>query len=424
MVRIGEFFGCTEEEKNSEDALKCGFQISIGTRSPRLTVPEIPPGFNFLSYRQSLLSNIYTAGFQANATRCLTWDSDCALRDDVPPTSSSLRYPSAPFLYNNTLYIPDTGNARVVTIEQFEQRIQACGRLNPLTDAEDGSCVFDRVLGPNNFTERDCIRGGERFFNPATLSSTSYPAHGIYALVGSVACRQDQHISLDAGRAAAGLFDRDLPVVDFGDAILSDLSLSGALMERTRQTFRAPTKIRVSQDGRLYVMDSGYSYIVSGPNAATLPPRLMIWTTNPMTGETPCRAEGCAADFVVGPPSVQSTFVHKASEELWHNIWPSGGFPISDFEIIPSGNAKGLWFVTGVDPRLIYVADPSKLSLAFNPANFRVFNNRTLPYTEEPFHRRGALSGIVATPDGRIIMASDPLQNTYFTWTLQGVSLK
>ena len=121
LVRLGDVVGCDFDQgvANDDDpAGLCGFHWSIGTYSPRQRCA-------FKSTGENLLAN----------EKCEAADMAYSLADGTAPSKFSLRKPGVPRIVGKHLYIPDSGNARLLRLANFEEQFQTCGRL--LSDTEE-----------------------------------------------------------------------------------------------------------------------------------------------------------------------------------------------------------------------------------------------------------------------------------------------
>lgn len=548
LVRRGSLDGCDFDEgpESTSPADRCGFQWSIGTYSPR---------------QRCLLDD---AGKVLQGGRqCSDEDLAYNMADQIAPSRHSLRRPGAPIIVGEHLYIPDTGNARVVRMPFFETQLQSCGRLlrsndetlsralislpggftlgtrgqgadqnftavtilsaadspsidvqgdgltaeTPLhffielggaslhdelvdiiseldqielrqgvadlfterlevtsyvsggdlivgtyqaeggRDAANSLCEFDLLLGQNGdspddparFTERDCVRGGERGGRDGDqilddLAQFVDPTGGSGR--GGMACRMDVLPGSPDSPKRVPSNLRERATSD----IVSD---TGALSARTRYMFRAPVQIDVDESGALYVLDSGYTRADSagGEFSATLPPRIMVWRKDPfqfercvstsLPGEEPscietgpgecqgvgcqisqCHREECAAQVFLGQPNTLAGFLHTSSQILGSNFFPDAYYPVAAFAVGKTEPTAGVWAVTGQNAKILRYEQVTQTELP-------VIHNDPVDRQPEDgvLYRNGVFSGVAVDDIGQKIIVSDSLTSQTVVWS-------
>jgi hypothetical protein len=422
---------------------KCGFQISVGSFSPRIRCPWQKTG-----------------AIKTGEQDCDADDMNYSLADSTSPSSFSLRKPGVPVVIGANLYIPDGANARIVRLSNFEEKFKTCGRILPLGSSETNSfCEFDMVLGqytalssdPARFQKRDCVRGGERGgWQGASvldnLAPFSDPTGG--SASGGAACRLDMY------QTDPSTLSKARRTLTFKDEGRSDISAeTGLLSDSTRRRFRAPlrleTRLRYNNEGKaigneLYVLDYGFTYAEvdasSLADRATLPPRIMVWNRDPFNivdcmkadpavpgAQAPacmidqdgrCEGEGCFyrmcdgiecnATYILGQPGELFGYTHKYNEILGVNYFPDKYVPIASFAIGKSSAMSGVWAVTGLDNRIIYWPKPSQ-SAAPIVANAK-------DDTKDPLFNKGIFSGIILDEAMQAVMGIDSYQSVIFGW--------
>jgi hypothetical protein len=314
-------------------------------------------------------------------------------------------------------------------------------------DATNTLCEFDLVLGQNGdspedparFTERDCLRGGERGGRDGDqvlddLAQFTDPTGGSGR--GGMACRLDvtQESPDLPKRTPSNLKERA------ASDIVSD---SGALSARTRYMFRAPVQIDVDDSGALYVLDSGYTRAESagGNFTATLPPRVMVWRKDPFqfqrcvstsaldeepscteTAPGECQGDGCqisqcyreecSAQIFLGQPNTLTGFLHTPSEILGSNFFPDAYYPIASFAVGKNEPTAGVWVVTGHNAKILRYEQVTQTELP-------VVHNDPLDRQPEDgvLYRNGVFSGIAVDSVGQKILVSDSVTSQTIVWS-------
>ncbi len=391
LIRSSKMESCNFDTAETEaDGQKvagtCGFEWSIGTESPRMMCHARSDG----------------SVARESGGSCSSADIEYSNLDSTAPTDYSLRQPGVPIIVGNHLYIPDTGNARVVRLPNFETALQTCGRLRSTSDnSANDFCKFDLTLGQYGvnksdaarFTKRTCIKGGERGgFDGAiaVADSTDFTDPLSAGGSGGAACRLDYYTYVNGDGVSVTRKHR--AAADY-KGLLGDMSPETGLMdERTKRTFRAPTELAVDEKGRLYVLDHGFTKVQSadGASFAVLPPRVMVWSRNPLAiqeciptnpgAETPscsinqdglCSGDGCTdkqcegvecdASFALGQRSILYGFQLSDGQDIY-DVKPSGFAPIFSMGYAQREDMRGLWTVTGRDASIYHWKDINQLT--------------------------------------------------------------
>ena len=414
---------------------KCGFQWSIGTYSPR---------------QRCALRADGTAA--VGETDCSDADAAYSMADTTSPSDHSLRKPGAPIIVGKHLYIPDSGNARILRLANFEKALKSCGRLLPAgsTVAND-FCHFDEVVGqygatPEDaakFTARSCIKGGERGGKDGALGvAQNVPFVDPTGQTGSggAACRLDMVTDMVAGQAVGR---RSRLAGDFKDESSSMMSAdTGLLAGITKRLFRAPLEMKYdATTGYLYVMDTGFTITQSAasPDVAMLPPRIMVWQKDPFSFQKcvptdpaatvpscaidqnnvcsgvgcidrQCSAAECDATFFFGQQAALYGFPYQSGQTLGVDITPSGYYPLASFDISSNGGQKGLWAVAGQDARVYHWKDISQT------ASPDVHNQKSTTDNVDPTFRNLNFVGINLDVHNGEIITWDSSQNIGIVW--------
>lgn len=413
LVRKGGMEACERDQGELPESQEhlCGFQWSLGTKSPRKIFPDQPSNYSN-SERLTYADEIRGRPGRSSSVICNNWNLECYLRDRTPPTASSLRYPRAPKIIGSDLVIPDTGNARVVVIKNFEEKLKTCGRLKPSSDPEDEACAFDFVIGQTALTEtdgkrfqsRECLRGGERYFES---SPKAYPPFFPGNPSAGVACSYDL---MPGSTLADGLVEnkRELDTHDFLNIPSSDIQTTGVLSERSQRLFRAPTQIETDGLGNLYVLDSGYTIVSgTGTTKAVLDSRVMMWPIANVLNKQ-CLGTLCNATAIFGQPNLRSGWVVKSSEVLGISSFPQGYHAISGFQVNVSDAIPGLLTVSGEDNLVHYYRNrlPS-----LNP---EVLNSKPANRDTAQQYQLGAYGGIYYDSVTRILYLLDPKYHSIY----------
>lgn len=413
----------------------CGYQWSIGTYSPRHRCAWRADG------------SVAVGGGE-----CSEADMNYSLSDSTAPSQFSLRYPSAPIVVGKHLYIPDAGNARILRLANFEDAFKTCGKLLPAGSSDSNDlCRFDMVLGqvgntsddPLRFTYRSCIRGGER---GGKDGGTDLPSTALFSdpLVGlgngGAACRTDMITETIDGKS---YLRRKRLAGDFRDEARSDISPdTGLLSDSARRRFRSPLHIERDDQGRLYVLDMGYTLVRSavGNTAATLPPRIMVWRRDPFSYQkcvpidpmaavpsckidenNVCSGRGCVdrecvdiecnANVFLGQRSELFGFTHTSEQRLGESVSPQGYYPIVSFAVGHNEGLKGVWAVGGKDNKVYHWKE---LSQSTPPI---VHNARPQSEAADITFKRGVFSGITIDSLSGIIIGWDTKLNIGIAWS-------
>ncbi|RYZ93345.1 MAG: hypothetical protein EOP06_01220 [Proteobacteria bacterium] len=441
LVRYGDISACSLDPGEEGDIGHgaeghCGFNNSIGTVSPRMSCPFLADGSQASS----------------DGVPCTDADMEKSLADSTPPTNFSLRYPSAPVVNGADLIIPDTGNARVLVLENFETKLETCGRLSLLSKIADSDsyCSFTAILGQyvdsgSPFETRSCIRGGEQGglygATPSDLSSAdpldpanNHPYYFIDPLnsfgSGGAACRYDRFVTGDVWR-------RHRLAADFKDESRTHISATtGLLSEFTRRGFRAPTQVIFDSTGKMFITDIGFTIAqTSGQTtSALLPPRIMVWEKNPFKVEvctpidpmasTPscslssdgicaglgcslrtCVTSECNASYVIGQPAALYGFVVPYGEKFKYleDTKPSGYFPIWGMAYADNSASgmHGLWAIAGLDSRFFHWKTTGQ---TVDP---EVLNDPLIPVEGTEVYRAANYCGLSLNVKGGLIMGWD-----------------
>jgi len=413
LVRIGDIESCYSDigEKKSTPRLSgsCGFDISIGTKSPKQRCPfkKTLNGPSKLSYDES----------------CGESDYAYSISDELPPTNYSLRFPGKVLLNGDDLYIPDSGNSRVLKISNFETKIKSCGRLGSSCNYSDEAscksdsdcswefnpnnskckrkdfeyCTFDDVLGQykdvsnpliDRFGLRACLRGGENNFKDLSKNEVGFtkgPLKDETNLNQKIGfnCLLDTVKYNDNG---SNYLSKKVVIENFEGEAFSEINPQTArVSEITQRMFRNPISIETDTSGRLYVLDLGNTIVKrqSTNLVAGIPNRVMVWEKNPFSyltcpknsppaieggcdtladnscvGSTciarPCEGIECNASFIAGQPSPALGLKmpdSKLFSEFKNGEIPSY-LPIANMAVGKTESMKGLWIVTGEDSKV------------------------------------------------------------------------
>lgn len=442
LIRVGDIFICNNDPGEEGDAVYgpegyCGFKWSIGTYSPRQRCARKPDG--------SLLTG---------SSPCTDIDFSFSGADTTPPTNYSLRNPGVPKIVGNNLYIPDSGNARILRIKDFEKALESCGKLIKTSSSElNRVCEFDMVLGQigssegnaDRFSKRNCLKGGEQGGKNGLIDVSESEAF-IDPLgnggSGGAACRLDMLVENIAGENVKRRYRQ---AGDFRSSFSSHISAdTGLLADVTRRAFRAPMHLEFDDKGYLYVLDHGITRArsSSGDNESTLPPRIMVWRKDPFSfqkcvptdplSSTPscaidadsvCHGEGCIdrecvgaecnATWFLGQPAELFGFTYQAGQNLGFDINPEAYYPITAFSVGKNGDLKGVWAVTGRDSRVLHWKNISQTEKP------EIHNAITGSTGEIATFKRGIFSGINVDNIGGMIILWDTKLNVGFSWVGQ-----
>ena len=442
IIRETAIFACRLDPGEAGDDVYgpegfCGFQWSIGTYSPRQRC----------SRKDGTLAEI--TGIDV----CNEDDFRASLSDATPPTNYSLRYPGAAKISGKDLYIPDTGNARVVRITNFEEKLKTCGRLLALGDtATNDFCRFDMVVGQgtnqdtavaSRLSSRICGRGGERGgkLNDTVLAVNATVIDPVSGLSGG-----GSNCQLDMFTDGLGEYRKARLIGDFKDTGRSDISPdTGLLSERTRRMFRSPVQIEFDSIGQMYVLDRGMTRAKNdfGDREAVLPDRVMVWQKNPFSFEDcvptnpgatvpsctidpnlncigvgcqarECLGAECNATWFLGQPGDLFGYRVEPGKKPWETTGVTNSFPLAAMDVSEVEGMKGVWAVTGIDASILHYAKLTSDSIP-------VVHNKIIPSQPETsdfaIFKRGRFSGITLDENGATIIAWDSFLHVGIAWT-------
>jgi hypothetical protein len=423
----------------------CGFMWSIGTRSPRLT-----------------------CGLRANGLEptdeslCSASDMNMTLADAVAPTNQSLRYPGAPAIIGDDLYIPDGGNARVLRLHNFKTALSSCGRLKTTGAALDPRCSFDMVLGQtestplagDQFSRRKCVRGGERggkdnLTSLPDFSSIADPLEPVCAFVGDPACAGNTGTGgsclLDLvtetipGPTPYQITRRKRQVKDYKNVIPGSNMLSpstGLLDDKALAMFRFPVSVHQDYKGRILVYDMGETFAQessSAPKYSVVGNRVMLWNRDPfsisycpaggncaMTSTGNCTGGDCAlrqcqdlecqAYTIIGQKNAKFAYAGFDGQVSLPTENELGFIPIVAVSIPKTEEGRGVWAVTG-QSRKIYrwkAIDQFETPDLHNAEQKNGINGEVM--------LGGVFSGIEVDTAGASVSGYDPIKNFFMNW--------
>lgn len=273
--------------------------------------------------------------------------------------NSALNHPTDMFMKGNDLYIADTGNNRVV-------KIQDIIGVNKTYDCTPSTwktpiCSWSAVLGQPNFFSDDYFVDMVNN-NPSLISGT--------------------------------------------------LSNEVSDPELLSKYFRAPTRIYITEDNKLLV-GANEAYVGSSSlgTPIKLMGRVLIWNENPLDGEAPvCNdvtfndGSGlCNADDVIGQENFEKLVIQSSGQ---YNDVQYAIESVGDFDIL-----NGYLILTDTINNLVYVwEDYATKTADGNPASYRVsdpegeFNEDTQRNLPDLI----GISAVRAVPGLNLIFVSDP----------------
>jgi hypothetical protein len=424
----------------------CGFQWSIGTASPRLTC------------------GLRADGSEASGDEpCTEPDMAKTLADATAPSPASLRYPGAPLIAGDHLYIPDAGNARILRLANFKTALESCGRLKGPGAPSDARCRFDMVLGQTKSTEgaedqfrrRKCVRGGERGgkdglsvladhigirdpLEPECAVSSDPVCAGNTGT--GIACLLDTLTETVSGDVPYEIVRKKRQAKDFrnqspGAGMMSPAT--GLLSDEALAMFRFPLSIHKDHRGRILVFDVGYTFAEeasASPRHAVLGPRVMVWNRDPLAlpdcpaaGDCAISAAGicegpdCATRSCRGAECQAYAAIGQKNAKFAHGgftgpvVTPDRGagdfVPINAVSIPETEEGRGIWAVTGGD-RTVYrwrEADQYETPDVHNREQKNGLGGEIM--------LGGALSGIEVDTSAATVSVLDPIKNFIMRWT-------
>ena len=482
LIKVGDIKNCYEDvgiEKSSPNLSgDCGFDVSIGTKSPKQRCP--------LRYN----SDPKNITFLTMDDKCEESDFNFSLQDSVTPTNKTLRLPGKVYLNGEDLYIPDSGNSRVVKISNFEEKIKSCGRLGGSCsyDAENACnsdlncswsiidkkcnkkdfkyCEFDDVLGQyalsdsdDKFAIRSCIRGGEQNYsnyddlNNIKLGPLKDPTDKNLKVGHN--CLLDYAVYNESGKT---FISKKVRVKNFEGELFSEVNPQTArLSELTQRMFRNPIGIDVDNQGRLFVLDIGDTIVKRNETnlISGIPSRVMVWDKNPFNylkcpDNSPPSAEGgcdtlpdnscvgplcrsrscegieCNATFIAGQNSAVIG-IKLPSEKLFNEFKPNelkDYIPIANMAVGKTEKMKGLWIVTGKDAKIYryknytYSESPEIYNnKIYNPNDECVSESILVPKNcDNNFYKTGVFNAINLDEYNGGIYLWDSFYNVGFGW--------
>ncbi len=423
----------------------CGFGWSIGTTSPRVSCP------------------LRADGSEATGdVDCSALDLRVSMADATRPSHQSLRYPGAPAIIGDHLYIPDAGNARVVRLAHFKTALASCGRLKPPGASVDPRCGFDMLLGQTDsatgaadaFSRRKCVRGGERggrdgltvlpdFFGVAdplepTCGFVGDPACAQNTGTG-IACLLDTVTEVQTTPAPREITRRKRQARDYknttpGVGMIS--ASTGLLDDKALAMFRFPVAINRDHHGRILITDVGQSFAeeaATAPTHAVLGTRVMIWNRDPLAiadcpvgGDCamtalgacdgpsctvrPCRDSECQAFTLIGQKNAKFAHAGFTGAARAPRAGELGFIPIASVSIPASEEGRGIWAVNGQDRRVYRwrEADQFEVPDIHNSAQRNGIGGEAM--------LGGAFSGIEVDTAGSFVTAYDAGKNLVMSW--------
>lgn len=192
-----------------------------------------------------------------------------SLRDetlDYPVGKSSLKNPGGVAIKGTSLYIADTGNNRVVKIQNFADQNQfLCNddqewdNLPTDPGGGNGKCKFTGLLGQRDYYQRWSLKEGSGDLAPGEMGydgiSCSNPTPSTTQCVSPY-------------------------VISTG----SDGTLRDKLMDdRLGRYFRKPTQVKFTIDGKMLISSNEEISITSPLGTAEMRGRILVWNTDPMS---------------------------------------------------------------------------------------------------------------------------------------------
>jgi len=423
----------------------CGFGWSIGTTSPRVTCP------------------LRADGSEATGDiDCTVADVSVSMADATKPSNRSLRYPGAPAIIGEHLYIPDAGNARVVRLAHFKTALASCGRLKPPGANSDARCAFDMILGQTDsavgaadaFARRKCVRGGERGGRDGSIVLPDFfgvadPLEPTCGFIGDPACARN------TGTGIACLLDtvtevqttpvpreitrRKRQAHDYKNTTpgVSLISAStGLLDDKALAMFRFPVAVASDHRGRIMVTDVGQSFAdeaAAAPTHAVLGTRVMVWNRDPLAipdcpagGDCAmtalgacagpscvvrsCRDSECQAFAMMGQKNAKFAHAGFTGAVRTPRAGELGFIPIVSVSIPSGEEGRGIWAVNGQDRRIYRwrEADQFEVPDIHNSAQRNGIGG-------EPM-LGGAFNGIEVDVAGSFVTAYDAGKNLVMSW--------
>jgi len=306
-------FGTCDGETDPIKKAICEGQFSI---APFVAFGVIGQESQFDSYTCDEHLSMATPLLQAPQKECLTSPRSLAVND-------------------NHLFIGDD-NGRVLVFNT----LPVFGCSNLIKDSQGSSerdCTPDKVIGKSgfsDFTPKDISLSGDADLQcPTDIAYNKIDDSLLIAescrnrivKVSNVSDNNLQNCTPSSFGLISCMFSAVMGQPDFfSNTSLNDLLQSGELVfnqseesftdsgARMSNYFGAPSRIRLTKDGKLYVGANENISIMGITGNYQLRGRILVWDSNPIEGESyPCipsnfMVDGCQADHVIGQTSLNA----------------------------------------------------------------------------------------------------------------------
>lgn len=194
-----------------------------------------------------------------------------------PIGSASLNAPEGVVVNGTNLYIADTGNNRIVKIQNYADTTKfKCADpsqwSNLPSDSPSGTCKFSGLLGQKDYFQKWTFKEGSGTQAPGSLG---YDGINCTTTNGIQTCSSPYISTIGANST-------------LGNKIIDD---------RMNRFFRKPVDIRFDSTGRMLVSTNEQISVTSPLGTAQLQSRILIFSSDPMSNQASADSTKCTAGW-------------------------------------------------------------------------------------------------------------------------------